>query len=207
LDAKDLIQNMLCEPSVRFTAEQVLNHIWVANLAPNSEDCLLELNLDVLKNNTHSNKFKKAALIFIASRLKEDQIKTLKEIFLTLDINNDGFLTFQEFKKGCEKLDKNIDFEDLFSSLDNDKNGKIHYTEFLAGTIDKHIYLKNERLFEAFKKFDKDGSGKISKNEVIQVINAQFDDIASIEDVMKKFDLDGDGELDYFEFGNMMANY
>jgi calcium-dependent protein kinase len=197
---------MLCEPSVRYTAEQVLNHTWVANLAPNSGDCLLEMNIDVLNNYTHSNKFKKAALTFIASRLKEDQIKTLKEIFLAIDINNDGFLTFQEFKNACAKLDKNIDFEDLFSSLDNDKSGKINYTEFLAGTIDQHIYLKNERLFEAFKKFDKDCSGKISKNEIFQVINAQFDDIASIEETLKKFDLDGDGELDYNEFCNMMAN-
>ena len=201
---------MLCDPEKRYSAEQVLNHIWVAKLAPNSEDCLLELNVDTMKDYIHSNKFKKAALTFIATRMKDDEIKTLREIFSTIDINNDGFLTLQEIKKGCEKLNAklDIDFEELFSSFDTNKSGTINYTEFIAGTIDHQFYLKNERLFEAFRNFDKDGSGKISKSEVGQIlIDAKIEDIKSIEDAIKKFDLDGDGEMDYNEFCNMMATY
>lgn len=198
---------MICNPNKRFSAEQVLNHDWVAKLAPNSEECLLELNIETMKKYTNSNKFKKAALTFIATRLKEDEIKTLKEIFFTIDKNNDGFLTYQEILMGCQKLNLDIDFQELFSSLDNDKTGKINYTEFIAGTIDQHIYYKNERLYEAFKKFDKDGSGKISKNEVGQIIHATLDDIKCIDEAIKKFDIDGDGLMDYNEFCNMMKNY
>lgn len=77
---------MLADPHERYSAEQVLNHVWVANLAPNSDDSVLNLNLETMKSYTHANKFKKAVLTFIASRLKDDEIKVLKDIFTSLVI-------------------------------------------------------------------------------------------------------------------------
>jgi calcium-dependent protein kinase len=203
---------MICDPEKRYSAEEVLKHTWVAQIAPHSEECLLTLDIDTMKDYIHSNKFKKAALTFIATRMKDDEIKTLREVFSAIDINNDGTLTLQEIKQGCEKLKSviniDIDFEELFLSFDTNKSGTINYTEFIAGTIDHRCYLKNERLFEAFRNFDKDGSGKISKSEVGQIlVDAQIEDINSIEEAIKKFDLDGDGEMDYNEFCNMMASY
>jgi len=197
---------MLADPSERYSAEQVLNHVWVAKLAPNSDESLLNFNLETMKNYTQANKFKKAVLTFIASRLKDDEIKTLKDIFTSLDKNSDGTLTFDEIKEGCSKLNTNLNFEEIFLSLDTDKSGSINYTEFIAATIDQKIYLKNERLFEAFKSFDKDNSGKISVKEIGTIINAQNDDYKNLEEEIHKFDLNGDGEIDYYEFCNMMAN-
>ena len=197
---------MLCDPDKRFSAEQVLNHTWVANQAPNSDDSVLNLDITTMKNYLNANKFKKAILTFIASRLKEDEIHSLREIFCFLDKNNDGSLTFEEIEEGCKKLKTQLDFSDVFASMDTDKSGSINYTEFLAATINKKVYLKNERLYEAFKNFDKDGSGKISAKEISHVINAQVDDYGQIEDVIKKFDENGDGEIDYDEFCHMMSN-
>lgn len=197
---------MICDPEKRFSAEQVLNHTWVANLAPNSQECLLNLDVNQMKNYVNFNKFKKAALSFIASRLKDDEIHSLKEIFFSLDKNSDGTLTIEEIKEGCKKLNTNLDLEELFSSIDTDKSGSINYKEFIAATMDKKIYLKNERLYEAFKNFDKDGSGKISVKEISSVIHADHEDFGNIEKVVSKYDLNGDGEIDYEEFCNMMGN-
>lgn len=197
---------MLAEPSQRYSAEQVLNHVWVSKLAPNSDESLLNLNLDTMKSYTQANKFKKAVLTFIASRLKDDEIKTLKDIFTSLDKNNDGTLTFEEIQEGCSKLNSNLNFEEIFNSLDTDRSGCINYTEFIAATIDQKIYLKNERLFEAFKSFDKDNSGKISIKEIGSIINAQNEDFKNLEEEIKRFDINGDGEIDYTEFCNMMEN-
>jgi len=36
----------------------------------------------------------------------------------------------------------------------------------LAATMDKKIYLKEEKLMAAFQLFDKDGNGKISPEEL-----------------------------------------
>jgi len=196
---------MLADPKDRYSAEEVLHHNWVSNLAPNSEDSLLNLNVETMKSYTLANKFKKAALTFIATRLKDDEISTLKDIFTSLDKNSDGTLTFEEVKQGCSILNTNLDFQEIFNSLDTDGSGCINYTEFIAATIDQRIYLKNERLFEAFKNFDKDNSGKISVNEIGSIINLNKDDFKNLEEEIKKFDLNGDGEIDYNEFCNMMA--
>jgi calcium-dependent protein kinase len=107
---------------------------------------------------------------------------------------------------GVGKLgDKNIDVEEIFKSIDTDKSGVINYTEFIASTIDTKIYLKEEKLYEAFKTFDKDGSGKISLDEVKQILKVQNDDTKAIEDMVKSFDIDNDGEINYNEFLTMMG--
>jgi len=205
-DAKDLIKHMLCDPDKRYTAEEVLKHTWVNNLAPNSPEVVLNLNTDSMKNYTNSNKLKKAVLTFIASRLKEDDIKELKEIFMNLDKNKDGTLTLEEIKEGIEQLkDSNINAEEIFKSIDTDASGVINYTEFLAATIDKKVYLKEERLYEAFKAFDTDSSGKISSQEIIKIMKADKSDADAIENMVKKFDINGDGEIDYNEFIFMMS--
>lgn len=203
---------MLCEQKDRFSAEKVLRHPWVDKLAPNYEHCHLEINIDTLKSYINSTKFKKAALTFIATRLKEDEIKILKETFISIDKNFDGFLSYEEFKIGCEKCEKlynDKNFEIFFSAFfDYDRNAKINYTQFIAGTIDKHIYLKEERLYEAFLKFDIDKSGKISKNEIEKaLIYAEINDINCIKEEIIKFDTNKDGEMDYVEFCNMMSKY
>lgn len=204
-DAKDLIQHMLCDPDKRFTAKEVLNHTWVENLAPNSPEVVINLNVDSIKNYTNSNKLKKAVLTFIASRLKEDDIKELKEIFMALDKNKEGTLSLEEIKDGIDKLkNSNISAEEIFKSIDTDGSGVINYTEFLAATIDKKVYMKEERLYEAFRAFDRDNSGKISKEEVKKVMKADNVDLSTIDSLVKTFDTNGDGEIDYSEFINMM---
>ena len=38
--------------------------------------------------------------------------------------------------------------------------------------MEKNIYMKEEKLYMAFKMFDLDGSGKISANELKQVLGS-----------------------------------
>ena len=99
-DAKDLIKNMLCDPKTRLTAEGVLNHAWLKNKSKISDQAILNLNPDSLKTYKNQSKFQKAVLTFIASRLKDDEIKSLTEIFRALDTNKDGTLTLDEIKNG-----------------------------------------------------------------------------------------------------------
>jgi calcium-dependent protein kinase len=205
-DVKDLIKKMLSDPADRLTAGQVLQHTWVVNQAPNSQDVVLSLSTDSLKNYKNANKLKRAVLTFIASRLKDEDIKQLKDIFNTLDKNKDGTLTLEEIKEGVSLLkDNTLNVEEIFSSIDTDGSGVINYTEFLAATIDQKVYLKEERLYEAFKAFDKDGSGKISVDEIKTILKGDENENKKFEELVKTFDTNGDGEIDYNEFIVMMS--
>jgi len=204
-EAKELISKMVCSPEKRLTAQDVLKHHWVENRAAIPNNALV-INLDSFKNFKDMNKLKIGVLTFIATRLKEDEIENLKNIFISLDKNGDGVLSFDEIKEGLSKLNLSAnELEEIFKSVDTDKNGFINYSEFLASTIDKKIYLKEEKLYDAFRAFDKDNSGKLSKTEVKEILKIEEEDQKIIDDLVDKYDTNNDGEIDYNEFLQMMT--
>jgi calcium-dependent protein kinase len=211
-DAKNLIRMLLkMNPRDRYTAEQALNHVWVKNKAPKAANVALQSSLvDNLRGFRSQNRLKKAALHVIASQLGESQIKALRDIFMTLDNNGDGLLTVNEMKEGLQKSGlKEIppDLQQIMEEVDSDGSGVIDYTEFLAATLDKKVYMAEDVCWQAFRVFDRNGDGKISKDEIANVLsdgdvqNAAAKDMAEI---MKEIDKNGDGEIDFQEFMAMM---
>jgi len=79
-----------------------------------------------------------------------------------LDKNGDGVLTIDEIKEGLSGVnDKSFDeVRKVISSIDTDGSGKIDYTEFLAATMEKSLYMKQEKLQHAFKMLDLNNDGK-----------------------------------------------
>ena len=60
----------------------------------------------------------------------------------------------------------------LFQDLDG--SGRIRYTEFLAATIEAQGAISEERLAEAFDRFDTDDSGYISVDNLKDVLGENF---------------------------------
>ena len=204
-DAKELIKKMCCSPDKRLTAEQVLNEVWVKDNAPNSNKALLPVMMDGIKEYAKSNKFRKAVLTYIASRLTDKEIKKIKEIFQNIDTNNDGKLSLEELKKAVT-LSGGLKIEyinDIFKSIDTDNSGNIEYTEFISASIEKNIYLNEEKLKDAFKLFDADGNGKISRAEIGKILHLDKNS-KELDNIVVKLDTNKDGEIDFQEFINMM---
>ena len=207
-EAKDLIKHMIAPENERYNARQVMEHKWM-NIV--NQDNLANLNFDpsFLVNYAKSNIFKKMTLLFIASRLEDSEINHLKKIFEAFNLQKDGQISYQDLKKGLKELKcchiSDEELCELFKSIDVDQNGKIDYTEFLAATIQKRIYLQKEKLFEAFCTFDKDDCGKIKKEELMSVLNADPQQEGEIEKIIKEVDKTGEGSIDYKEFLEMMG--
>ena len=106
----------------------------------------------------------------IAVQAAPDEIKDLKGIFQALDKNGDGHITFDELKAGLGHKENSETLIELLKGADTDNSGSIDYTEFLAATLDAQIFLRDDYLKTAFDMFDKDGSGKIDKNELISIL-------------------------------------
>ena len=207
-DAKDLLCHMIVPENERYTAEQVLAHPWFKNASDVPLSSIEFNDQNLFMNFVNGSFIKKMGLMFIASRLDENEINNLKNVFSAIDKGKDGQISFEELKKGLLEIkSSHLSEEELkkvFESIDVDKNGKIDYTEFIAATIETANYYRQERLLEAFENFDKDGSGQISKSELLETLKAEKCQEKEIEKFIKAVDKDGNGKISIEEFMTLM---
>ncbi|CAJ1388304.1 unnamed protein product [Effrenium voratum] len=205
-DAKNLIRHLLkMNPKERYSAEQALNHEWIKLKAPKATNVSLQSNfVDNLRGFRSQNKLKKAALHIIAGQLNEEQISKLRDVFMMIDGNGDGYLTVNELKEGLAKSglkDVPPDLLQIMQEVDSDGSGNIDYTEFLAATLDKRMYIQEDVCWSAFRVFDRNGDGKISMEELQQVLCSndveQVVGAKAVAELMLEVDGNGDGFIDF----------
>lgn len=97
------------------------------------------------------------------------------------------------------------EIEDLINDIDLDRNGTLDLDEFIKmmTTVAKPSTFEEE-MRSAFKVFDKDGSGTISKEEMAQVVSMFGDSLTSedLDTMLKEVDKNGDGTIDCEFFFN-----
>jgi calcium-dependent protein kinase len=134
----------------------------------------------------------------------------LASVFKAFDKNGDGMLSKEEIKDGYEKIfGQSINqeqIEEMFSRVDIDNSGFIDYSEFVVATMSEKNLFSEKKLKAAFKMFDADDSGYISRDEVKQ----SFMKITKIseeelEEIVSQVDENGDGEISFEEFKEIMT--
>ena len=93
--------------------------------------------------------------------------------------------------------------DEIFRGIDTDHTGAIEYTKFVAANMDKNLYLDSGRLRSAFKVFDLENSGKISKDNIKKALKMSDGD-QELDTLFEKYDIDKDGQLSFDEFESMM---
>jgi len=86
---------------------------------------------------------------------------------------------------------------------DVDGDGMLSYEELLNASLHRKLREKEERLYEAFCRFDIDKNGTVSSSEIAQVIGVTEEEAQQYID---EIDENGDGEIDYEEFIEMWIN-
>ena len=162
---------------------------------------MIKRNLKAFKQFMKGQKLQQAALTAIAVHASPKDIKELTKVFKALDKNGDGSITFEEMRVGLGHKENSESLMAILKGADTDNSGVIDYTEFLAATIDQQTFMRDDYLKTAFNMFDKDGSGKISVDELKQILRGE--DMASLvseetlNGYLKEVDSNGDGELDF----------
>ena len=215
--AKELIKNMLTPAKNRFSAKQVLASKWFEIKLKDNIDGNINNILDYRRINKYKNynKLKKAILTFIASRLSCEESSKLREIFLNMDEDKNGYISFEDFRK---YVINEYDIDDLFENeqelkngfegVDIDHNNRIDYTEFLAANLDEKTFLKNEKLKEAFRIFDLNDNGAIKRDDIIRVLKLEnLEKRNEIADkIIEENDFDKDGKINFGDFVKVMEN-
>ena len=104
-----------------------------------------------------------------------------------------GFIIEKEAKKIMDKVDV-------------DGSGNMDYTEFLRISIAEEQLLSKENLEKTFKYFDKDGSGVIEKQELMQWLSAGGLTDEVLQELAEEVDsCSTDGNINLAGFENLLV--
>jgi calcium-binding protein CML len=152
------------------------------------------------------------------ARLRDEQLRQLRELFLRFDLDGDGSLTKLEIAALLRSLGlrpaAGDEIHTLIASMDVDGNGTVEFDELasslaqlLLGPCRPSVAVDHAQLAEAFRAFDRDGNGYISAAELARSMARMGHPIcyAELTDMMREADTDGDGSISFEEFTAIMA--
>ncbi|XP_066312828.1 calcium-dependent protein kinase 3-like isoform X1 [Miscanthus floridulus] len=218
VNAKDLVRRMLePDPKLRLTAKQVLEHPWLQNAKKAPNVPLGDIVKSRLKQFSRMNRFKRRALRVIADHLSAEEVEDIKEMFKTMDTDNDGIVSYEELKTGIAKLGSHLaesEVQMLIEAVDTNGRGALDYGEFLAVSLHLQRMANDEHLRRAFLFFDKDGNGFIEPEELREALvdDGAADSMEVVNDILQEVDTDKVIILSYlieslFWFSNHLNEY
>ncbi|CAE8647873.1 unnamed protein product, partial [Polarella glacialis] len=215
-DGKTLLAELLRKKAdQRTSVGEALQHPWLQrrSAGPSIDLNIMADVVDSFKHFQNLNMFQKAAVTALAWRATDEETSHLRDIFSVLDADGNGHITVQELRGAIESTGVNIpeDLVQLAVQADTDGGGTIEYTEFLAATLDKQKVIREEVVWEAFRIFDQDGSGTITKKELLKILTGNNGDKIrqahgnkAVENFLDEYDVSGDAEIDFDEFMDML---
>jgi len=213
--ATNLISRLLSKvPQQRCTANQAVTDQWTKMTDLPQTRIPLDSAATSLRACVQTNHFQQVALHTIArhstSRVEQDR---LRDIFLQLDLNQDGTVTADELKQGLVKAGISDQLmSQIAQVVDIDGSGAIDYTEFLAAAMDRRKMLEESACWSAFTHFDKNNDKFIERSELEEVLKSPLLGDAwdmqtrDLDEIMQKLDTNKDDRISYSEFKNALKN-
>jgi len=215
-EAKDLINKMLTyDPRKRITAIEAYKHPWLQICAPIKLDpSHARAALENIRSFNAKEKLQKAALMLIVSQFMSKQERDkLKDIFLALDKNANGKITYQELIQGYSMTTGDNTFikeeiDEASKGFSIDKNKEINYSDFLLAAANKNNLVTLKNIKKAFDVFDLSNSGYILPSEIKTILGpGKKLDEKIWNEIVAEADLTGDGRVSYHEFEYLMKKY
>ena len=206
--AIDLIQGLMCvDVATRLTAAEALAHPWVVGTSVPAVP--LEIGaaaLDGLVRYTKTTKFQKRVYGALARTLNEDEMVQLQAEFNRLDVNNDGEITPSDLTRVLGARGHSDCVAQVAAIVDAvalTDDHKISYKEFIIASMQRHLYLREDRISSMFHDFLDAHDGKDISPESLM---AHGFDAEITAEVFSKGDLNHDGRIDRSEFAILLYN-
>ena len=189
-ELKDLIKKILVKDyKKRISVESALQHKWFSMFEDNKNDYRIidQDIIDSLQNFQYTNILQKETFYYLAKLSNDKELLKLKKAFEIIDKDNSGEIEYEEIPKIFEDLQieaSEQELKNIFNALDFHSDGKVNYSEFLAGTISSLKMYKDDKLLSAFKYFDIYDEGHITADSIIAALksnNVQVDEMGLID--------------------------
>ncbi|XP_052273653.1 calmodulin-beta-like isoform X3 [Dreissena polymorpha] len=161
-----------------------------------------------------SSKYSLVGLTAVDALTDEDR-EELSQTFKLFDRDGDGFLTARELGDAMRAMAQHPteqEIQELIKRPEGAADEGPHLTDFDAFL---HIMAKrmtvpepDDQLLEAFRVFDKEGTGIISAADLRQIVTTMGERLTDeeVEEMIKEADDDGDGQINYQEFTQMLIS-
>lgn len=139
------------------------------------------------------------------------QLREFKAAFNLFDKNHDGTIDVNEMATVMRSLGQVVSQNEIVEMIaqgDGDGDGSIDFDEFVIMMAAKLRTMDSEEeMKEAFKFFDKKGTGFITfdKLKSVMVTIGENCSDAELKEMIMEADMDKDGQVDYEEFLKMVG--
>ena len=148
----------------------------------------------------------------MADKIPADKYSECKEIFDLFDKNGDGSISSTELDNllralGAKPTPEEI--QEMINEVDKDNSGRIEFNEFLELYSRKMNEPETEEdLIEAFRIFDRDGNGLITRDELRHVMTTLGEKLTEEEadEMLRQADINQDGYINIEEFIKFLMN-
>jgi len=256
---RDFVCRMLkLDPAERMTTAQALAHPWLAEARETQAQRSGKrgsLTASVTRSLVHfkdSTVLKRTAAALAADHLTGAKLAEFTQQFQLLDKSGDGLVPTQDMVEALthalsnsetvheleelgediqKMVDNKVQIKALVTLMDTDGDGKISYSDFLAAAGEATVSTCTALCWEAFKAFDRDGNGSISRTELqdllknscmdevferTHVVRAQTRELErafaelggsaqTVDEILNVADENGDQRVTFEEFMRMMA--
>jgi len=200
----ELIASLLTySPEDRLTAEQVLEHPWIAHDA--ATDRLIDDEVIKSLGSFRSHcRLKKAVSRVLSHNMTDEDNQHLRQIFKDFDANGDGELGPDEI----EAMMKHIGFneaqaQEWIREMDENEDGKISPEEFVSAAALGRL-VSTEDVKKSFDMFDLNHDGFVTAKEIENVCGFVTHDKA--QQLIKEVDANGDGRINFAEWLEAMKD-
>jgi len=194
---------LVVNPEERLTAQTALEHPWIKQRdeMEKGKNLVDDATAQALMDFAKESQFRRAAMHMMAWSLTNEERTQVRQAFIDLDKDRSGAITLQEFKDVLESK-FHLDHEQAqhaFLALDANHHNEIHYSEFLAAMVSSRIQIHDDLLQATFKRFDVDGTGFITEENLKEVLKETDFAPEEVEAMMK--DVGGnDSKISHAEF-------
>lgn len=146
-------------------------------------------------------KLKKAALVAIASKLTQDQVGSLGDIFRRIDKEGDGVMTLTELDNAIQMGELPTEIQENIKSMKEELsltgNDTLNWKAFLAATMDKNLVMREDKIRLAFDHFNhSDGKDHLTLDDFV----VMFEEQAQAAEIFNYLDTDHDGKVSFDDF-------
>lgn len=209
-EAKDIVGKMLSRDALaRPSPAELLKHPWF-EVAEHSEEVALGGDMvRHLQEFAGMSRMKRLALICLARTVQQHEVQQLRELFLSLDHDNDGRVTAEDLHAALSQMGAAPacgELKSMITSAEVAGSSKIPYEEFIAAMLDTALVCRGHRhpVRESFDALDWDHDGVLTAADIMHSLPKRAASMDVAREIIDELDHEHTGRITFDQFAEMM---